>query len=258
MKKYKIVISILSALVIIESILLIHLWISRPKKIPKAAVTIKGKIAIVIDDFGYNLNNLPMLDEIKYHLTASVLPNLRYSREISVRLAERGFQVILHLPLEPYEKLRLEKNTIMTSMNEITIKNILQEDLASIGPVRGVSNHMGSRATQDPKIMSIIFEELKNRHLYFLDNLVSPKTICSDVAAKIGLPTAKRDIFLDNNTEPEYIRKQIHKLKTKARVYGQAIGVGHDRGSTLEVLKEVMPELEKEGYGFVFVSELVR
>jgi polysaccharide deacetylase 2 family uncharacterized protein YibQ len=187
----------------------------------------------------------------------SVLPNLIYSKSISTRLAQRGLEVILHLPLEPYEKLRLEKNTITTSMNEMTIKNILREDLASIGPVVGVSNHMGSRATGDSGVMSIIFEELKDRHLYFLDNFVSPQTICSDVAAKIGLPTAKRDIFLDNSTEPEYIRKQIYKLKTKARFYGQAIGVGHDRGSTLKVLEEAMPELEKEGYKFVFVSELV-
>jgi polysaccharide deacetylase 2 family uncharacterized protein YibQ len=41
-------------------------------------------------------------------------------------------------------------------------------------------------------------------------------------------------------------------------VYGQAIGIGHDRKITLEVLKEVMPSIEKEGYKFVFVSELIR
>jgi len=41
-------------------------------------------------------------------------------------------------------------------------------------------------------------------------------------------------------------------------MYGHAIGIGHDRKVTLEVLKEVMPELDREGFKFVFVSELVK
>ena len=258
MKRYKIAILILSALVVIESVVLIYLLTSRPKKIPKVPVAIKGKIAIVIDDFGYNLNNLAVFDEIKYPLTLSVLPNLNYSNIISKKLSERGFQIILHLPLEPHEKFRLEKNTIMTSMNELAIRNIIRQDLMNLPGVVGVSNHMGSKATEDLKTMRIVFEELKNRHLYFLDNLVSSKSVCSDLADKINLPFAKRDVFLDNSEELEYIRKQIYKIKTNARIYGQAIGVGHDRRNTLEVLKEVMPGLEKEGYKFVFVSELVR
>jgi hypothetical protein len=69
---------------------------------------------------------------------------------------------------------------------------------------------------------------------------------------------ANRDVFLDNREEPEYIMGQINKLKNIAKVYGRAIGIGHDRKVTLEVLKGAMPELEKEGYKFVFVSELLR
>jgi polysaccharide deacetylase 2 family uncharacterized protein YibQ len=68
----------------------------------------------------------------------------------------------------------------------------------------------------------------------------------------------KRDVFIDNKQSPDYIKGQVYKLKTRARIYGQVIGIGHDRKTTLEVLKEVMPQLEKEGYRFVFVSELVK
>ena len=68
----------------------------------------------------------------------------------------------------------------------------------------------------------------------------------------------RRDVFLDNVEESGYIKQQINKLKSKARSRGFAIGIGHDRKVTLEVLREVMPQLSKEGYKFVFLSELER
>lgn len=256
MKGYKITIWILSLIIIIQGIFIIALI--RPKKVPKIPVVIKGKIAIVIDDWGYNLNNLYILDDIRYPLTMSVLPNLSYSKGVASDLHRRGFEVILHLPMEPREKFRLEKNTIMISMDGTTIRSILTKDLANVAYAKGVSNHMGSRAAEDLKTMGIIFRELKSRKLYFLDSLVSGESVGFDLAHKMRIGFAKRDIFLDNSQDPAYIKGQIYKLKTRARIYGQAIGVGHDRKITLEVLKEVMPQLTKEGYKLVFVSELVK
>lgn len=255
--KYKIVITILAVLVLAETIFIIGLLAPKPKKILKVPVTIKGKIAIVIDDWGYNLNNLSILDEIKYPITASILPNINYSQRVSQALYDRGLEIILHLPMEPHEKYSLEQNTIMTSMDEATIKNILARDLENIHYARGVSNHMGSKATEDTRVMEIVFKELKKKKLYFLDSMVSSYSVGSQLAAKMHMAFVERDIFLDNQEDPAYIKGQIYKLKTKARLHGQAIGIGHDRRTTLEVLKTVMPQLEKEGYRFVFVSELI-
>ena len=68
----------------------------------------------------------------------------------------------------------------------------------------------------------------------------------------------KRDIFLDNNEDAVYIRSQINKLKNKARINGQAVGIGHDRKITLETLREIIPELENEGYKIVLASSLTK
>jgi len=234
----------------------IALIAKRPKKVVRPQPAIKGKIAIVLDDWGYNLNNLRAIEEIKYPLTASVLPNIAYSRRVAEELHSRGFEVILHLPMEPEEKLSLEKNTIKTSMDKTEILNILASDLASIGFAEGVSNHMGSKATSDLRTMRVIFGELKKRRLYFLDSYVTAKSVCPELARKMEFTSLRRDIFLDNVEESGYIKQQINKLKNKARACGFAIGIGHDRKTTLEVLREVMPQLSKEGYKFVFLSEL--
>ncbi|MEW6100845.1 MAG: divergent polysaccharide deacetylase family protein [Candidatus Omnitrophota bacterium] len=256
-RKYKLIIGALLAIIALQGIVFIA---SRPKKpvIVKRPREISGRIAIVIDDWGYNLRNLNNVSEIKYPLTIAVLPSLSYSRELAEELRKSGFEVILHLPMEPHEKYRLEKNTLMTNFNEEEIKKIMDGALTSIAYAKGVSNHMGSKATEDRKTMGIIFKELKKRHLYFLDSYVSPESVCQGLAKEMDLDFAKRDIFLDNEEDPLYIRQQLDKLKKHAKARGSAIGIGHDRRVTLEVLKEVMPKFEKEGYKFVFVSDLLK
>ena len=263
MKKHdahKIAVTVLSVIVAIQAVLIIALI--RPKKeAPKIKVSLpvaRGDIAIVIDDWGYNLNNLRMLDRLRYPLTVSVLPNLSYSKTAAEELHLRGFEIILHLPMQPHEKLRLEKNTITNAMDEVKIKAVLEQDLAGIPYVKGVSNHMGSSATENAKTMAVVFKELKKRGLYFLDSFVSAASVCSDLAKETGIGFVRRDVFLDNTQDEGYIKGQIDKLKKRALTHGYAIGVGHDRKVTLTVLAEVMPEIEKEGFRFVFVSKLAR
>lgn len=218
----------------------------------------KGKIAIVIDDWGYSLNNMAIADQIKQRFTAAILPNLKSSHKAAELLHARGVEVILHLPMEPRDKLNLEKDTIMVASSEPVIRGILENDLDNVGFARGVNNHMGSEATRDTKTMEIIFDELKKKNLFFVDSFVLSESVCKEEAAKAGIRFARRDIFLDNDPDPAYIRNQMAKLKKEAEAKGSAIGIGHDRKNTLEVLKELMPEYEKEGFKFVFVSELAQ
>lgn len=258
-KGYKIAVLVLSAVVITETFFLIGLLSKQPKKSVKPAVSAaKGRIAIVIDDWGYNLNNLSLAGQIKLPFTASVLPNLGYSRDVSEELLSRGVEIILHLPMESKERNRQEKNTVLVSLKEAPIVKIIDEDLESIMYAKGVSNHQGSMATENSKTMEIVLKELKRRNLFFLDSFVTARSVCFGLSRKIGVPYAKRDIFLDNRDDPAYIKEQINKLKLRAKSRGSAIGIGHDRKATLEVLKEAMPQLEKEGYKLVFLSELVR
>jgi len=257
--KYKIAINILILIIIFQAILLFHFLPKQVKR--KAPVAFAARIAIVIDDWGYNVNNLHFLDEIPYSLTISILPNLYYSQDIARQVSNsNGREVILHLPLEPLpsEQMRLERNTIMTAMTEREIKDIFIKDVNNIPGLRGVSNHMGSKAIADPLVMGAVFREMQKKGLYFLDSMVSKNSVSEKLSREMKVKFAKRDVFLDNKSEVEYIKGQINKLKLRAKLRGFAIGIGHDRKLTLEVLKEVMPQLEKEGYKFVFVSELAK
>lgn len=226
----------------------------------------KVSVAFVIDDWGYNVNNIDLVFQIDRPITLAVLPNLRYSNFIMKRVKEDGplCDVILHLPMESKSGKLQEQNTIKCSMKEKDIVAILENDIEELPDVIGVSNHQGSKATEDKKLMRVIFGELKKRKLFFLDSRTTSASVCSDVAGNIGLVCAERDIFLDLAEKKSakqyksYVRKQINKLIGIARQKRSAIGIGHDNKFTLEVIKESIPEIEKQNIRVVPLKQLVR
>lgn len=252
-KKVFIPVAIVFSLLVFIAIILTPVYKKKPVKIKPL---VKPKIAIVIDDWGYNTNNLPIVEKIKQPLTCAVLPNLKNSGFLARKLKKSGFEIILHLPMEPKEEFKLEKNTISLNMDEDKVLNILELDLLSVMFAKGVSNHMGSAVTENEKITEIIMAQVKKHKLYFLDSFVTAGSVCGMTAEKVNIRFAKRDIFLDNQNDPLYIKGQLMKLSALAAKHGKAIGIGHDRKNTLEVLKEIIPQLVKDGYKFVFVSEL--
>ncbi|HOW42285.1 MAG TPA: divergent polysaccharide deacetylase family protein [Candidatus Omnitrophota bacterium] len=227
----------------------------RVRKLPPQQA--QGTIAIVLDDWGNNLKNLGVVERIKYPLTISVLPNLPYSRQVAEQLHARGFEIMLHLPMQPQGKVGVEEDTITTSMDKQTIQDIVQKDLEQVPFAQGSNNHMGSKATSDWNTMRVVLKTLGKHRFYFVDSFSSPDSVAADAAAESGVRFIRRDIFIDNKNDKDYIRQQLFKLKKRAQENGYALGIGHDRTLTLEVLAEVLPALEQEGFRFVPVSTLI-
>jgi hypothetical protein len=220
----------------------------------------QGRIAIIIDDAGYNLKTCDYLRDIEEPITISILPNLAYSKSIAHCAHSYGKEVFLHLPLESHQKAEgyppgyVIKNDMGSS--EIALR--LDSALKSVPFVVGVNNHMGSRATEDREIMHLIFEELKRRDLFFVDSLVTDHSVCEQTAKEMNLPFAQRDVFLDNKDERVYIEGQIQELLVEAREKGYAVGIGHARDLTFQILKEQLPLLEKEGFAIVEVKDILK
>lgn len=217
------------------------------------------KIAIVIDDFGYNTNNLEKFLGIGEPITLSILPNQRYSPQAAKTAHSRGYEAILHLPLEPKDgSVREEPGTIKPSMSDSQVISRLKESFDSVPYVDGVSNHMGSKGTEDSRLMSVIFGELKKRKVFFLDSLTSPGSVCRDAAGSSGIRYARRDVFLDIPDNPADIEKKILETRRLAFRKGCAIAVGHDKHNTMTALEKFMPMMADEGVEFVYISDLAK
>ena len=251
---------ILLVLAVTITILIIILYKAPPKSKPE------GQVAFVIDDWGYSLNNIDTLFQIDRPITLAVLPHLRYSTEISDRVKKQGqeYDVILHLPLESKSGKSAERDTIRRNMKKDRALFILKDDIKSVPGIIGVSNHQGSRATENEETMKIILEELKKRDLFFLDSRTTPFTVCGNISKEIGLRYGKRGVFLDLAQKKDevqyraYIKKQIKELITIAKARGSAIAIGHDKKLTLEVIKDSIPDIEKENIKIVPLKKLMR
>ena len=215
------------------------------------------KIAIVIDDFGYNTNNLEKFLNIGEPITLSILPNQPYTAKVAEVAHSRGYETILHLPLEPKDgSIKGEPGTIKSSMSDSQIISGLKEELGSVPYIDGVSNHMGSKGTEENHLMSVIFGELKKRNFFFFDSLTSANSVCRDAARSSGIKYARRDVFLDIPSDPATIEKRILETRRLAFRKGFAVAVGHDKHNTVTALQKLMPAIAAEGVNFVFISEL--
>jgi len=234
--------------------------------IHKARQPAKGMVAFVIDDWGYNRENIEILFQIKRPVTLAILPNLRYSRYTAetARRKSKLYDVILHLPLESKSGDAEEPSTIKCNMAKKKIISILDKAINSVPGSIGVSNHQGSMATEDKKTMQVILTELKKRGLFFMDSLTSPDSVCQEIAKRLNLKYAKRDVFLDLTDESNkknirsYIKGQLNELASIALREGYAIGIGHNKEVTLTVLRDTIPELEAMGIKVVPLKRLVR
>src|SRR3989338_7304086 len=228
----------------------------------RAAKETKAYVAFVIDDWGYNQRYIDLLLQIDRPLTLAILPNLRYSGYVAEAIKKNGnaHDIILHLPLESKRGDAVEINTIRSGMQKADILPILEKDLGSIPGIIGVSNHQGSKVTEDKRIMRIILAELKKRGLFFLDSRTTPNSVVPNVAREIGIKHAVRDVFLDlgEGKSELNVRKQIEKLAAVAVQKRRAIGIGHNKMATLKAIKDSIPYLEKQGIEIAPLKELVK
>lgn len=234
-----------------------------PVKKPSVISPVKARIAIIIDDFGQNFGEREKsLLKLGYPLTFSVLPNLPYSEKIAKEAHSKGWEIMLHLPMEPQGYPGPGKNpgksAIFTDMNDLEIARTVEEAIKSIPYLSGVNNHMGSKATEDEKVMAVVLDEIENNNLFFVDSATSPNSVGYYLAVKKGLRVGKRKIFLDNEDDKEYIKKQLRLLAKEAERDGYAIAVGHVQRKWISVaLAEELPLMKKKGIKVVPVSKVV-
>jgi uncharacterized protein len=217
------------------------------------------RIAIVIDDIGNEKALASSLMDLGLPVTLSVLPSSIYAKVIAERARKKGFQIILHLPMEPknYPAVNPGPDALLTGMDEQQIKAVIAKDLKKVPGVSGVNNHMGSYFTEKEDKMTYVLKELKKKDLFYLDSRTTSNSVGFQIAGEMGVPAAKKSVFLDNDLSPKVVKYQMERLIGIARYSGEAIGIGHPHDVTVDVLKDYATILKTE-FKVVPVSELVK
>ncbi len=220
-----------------------------------------ARIAIIIDDVGYKSNNINKYLKLNVKMAFSVLPFLPNSRYYAKLLYNAGFEIMIHVPMEPinYPKVNPGPGALLKIDSITSIKDKLAAIIRSNPYAIGANNHMGSKLTQDCMKMDAVMKILKNHNLYFIDSLTTSKSCAYKEAKKNGIKTSKRDIFLDNKKNYTYIKQQFLKLVSIAKKRGYGVGIGHIKNEkTYEVIKDMYSKKKELGIEFIFPSEIVK
>ncbi|MFH1350094.1 MAG: divergent polysaccharide deacetylase family protein [Pseudomonadota bacterium] len=219
----------------------------------------RPEIAIIIDDLGYNRDLAFSFIHSTLPISLSVLPLAPHTKDIANEANRWGRELMLHLPMEPkdYPRLNPGPGTLLTDMDEKEIRRMMRKHLKGIWGVRGINNHMGSRFTERRDKMSIVFDELRKRDLFYVDSRTTGQTIAAALGKEMGVPVVSRSVFLDNDLSTPAIRVQMKRLLSMARHSGKAVGIGHPHKETLSVLQDFLHRFESE-IEVVPVSKLVK
>ena len=225
-----------------------------------AAADQRPVLSLVIDDLGYSLEHGKAAIDLDGDHTYAILPGAIYSQKLAQHAHRLNKEVILHLPMQSINSQAAhEPNALNEAMDEDQLTANVHSLLAQIPFIRGVNNHMGSHLTEFDFFMRPVMDSIRgyNPGLYFLDSRTSPRSVAYSQAIDAGLNSITRDVFLDNEINPESIRLQYNIWLTRARERGSAIAIGHPHPHTIEILRQNLPDADRE-FKFLPISKLIQ
>lgn len=225
-----------------------------PKENAGGQVT--GRLAIVIDDAGRDLDSQHIYEQMGISLTLAVMPDQVHTRDAALSWRAHGLPVILHQPMESVSGIGMEPKVILTSMSDAAIRQMLRDSLSQLPEAIGINNHQGSKATIDARTMDIVMNELHHRGLFFFDSHTNSTTAADKAAKTYGVPYVRNDLFVDNSASVSDICAMIQEGADRAKKKGTYIIIGHCRPHTAEAFRQMVPKLKAQGIEFVYLSSL--
>jgi polysaccharide deacetylase 2 family uncharacterized protein YibQ len=217
-----------------------------------------ARLAIILDDLGNDRAAADAIFALPYPLTISVLPNHAHSIDIAEEAHRRGYEVMLHLPMQSVGNEMSEAHELRPGMPADDIPALFEQMMQSVPNAAGVNNHQGSQATADPALMEELMPVLQKWNLFYVDSRTTAATVAYDTAQRAGVRSGFRNVpFLDDVAEVSAVRKQLELALRGAKEKGEAIAIGHPHPATLRALSEVLPQAGARGVQLVYASDLV-
>ncbi|WLI78131.1 divergent polysaccharide deacetylase family protein [Kosakonia sp. H02] len=205
-----------------------------------------GKLAIVIDDFGYRPQTENQVLAMPQAVSVAVLPNATHAHEMATKAHNSGHEVLIHLPMAPLSKQPLEKDTLRPEMSSAEIERIISEAVNKVPYAVGLNNHMGSAMTSSLFGMQKVMQALERYNLYFLDSMTIGNSQAMRASSGTGVKVIKRKVFLDDTQNEGDIRRQFNRAVALARRNGSAIAIGHPHPATVRVLQQALSGLPED------------
>ena len=219
----------------------------------------KKQIFLVIDDAGLTIEQAEQFLTIPIPMTIAIMPHRRVCKEVaSLVQHDPKKEAILHQPMEAKRKsANPGRGAIYDQMGNKEVVLILKDNLLTVPGVVGINNHMGSRITENQRIMNEVLSFCRSKKIFFLDSKTSYNSIVPRVAKNLKVHLEQRDVFLDIVHKRSAIQKRWEEAQRKADKKGYVVVIGHAWSKdTADVIRDSYKTLQKKGYTFHKLSEL--
>lgn len=218
-------------------------------------------LAIVIDDLGNNMKGTDEILNLPIPLTVAIMPFMPTTKKDAELAHKNGHEVIVHMPMEPQrgKKSWLGPGAITSDLSDEEVRQRVLDAFTDVPHAVGMNNHMGSKITEDERIMKIVLEVCQENGKFYLDSKTSSKSVVKKLANEMNIPYLENNLFFDEVYSVSHIKNQAKLLARNITFFDQFIAIGHVGTSgemIYEVLNEYIPAY-KEVANFVTLTELV-
>jgi hypothetical protein len=215
-------------------------------------------ISIVIDDLGATRFTERAV-ALRGPLTLAWFPFAPRLPEQIAAASARGHEALLHMPMQSFSNSTAQTgpDPLRIDLPEEVNLARLRAAIAAVPDAVGLNNHMGSVATGNAPLMSLVAAETHQHGMLFLDSVVIPHSQGLPCALHAGVPAAGNDIFLDPIMGATSVLMQLARVEQIARHRGYAIAIGHPHPKTLEGLEAWLPGVAAKGFVLWPVSAAV-
>jgi len=227
------------------------------EKAKKAGKKYTGKMAVVVDDCGYDLGPVRALSRLPIEMAFAVIPFKANSSAALQIIRQNDQTAMLHLPMEPAGEASSETRYVKVGMSKADLEKLTTDAIKSLPGIKGVNNHQGSKATTDYSTMQTVLGVIKKQGLFFLDSRTSSDSLAEKLAGQMGIKTGRNNRYLDNSSSVGDIKAEILAAAATADKNGSVIVICHARPATAQAWEEIYKQLKDGGIKFVPVSELL-
>jgi polysaccharide deacetylase 2 family uncharacterized protein YibQ len=212
----------------------------------------RPKLAIVIDDVAY-ASQIRAIRSLPWHITPSIFPPTATHPD-TPKIAAKLDHFMIHLPMEAMRFNHPEEGTLTTESSKAEIDRRIRKLREWFPGAHFINNHTGSRFTSDLASMERFYPIAKRYGFVFIDSRTTPRTVVPQVCKSYHDPYVARDVFLDNEPDLSYIKKQLRTAVRIAKSHGYAIAIGHPHATTFRALADSASILD--GVDVVYIDEL--
>jgi hypothetical protein len=211
----------------------------------------KPKIALIVGGLGFNAGaTQAAIDQLPPEVTLSFVPYTSGLQGWIDRARARGHEVLLELPMEPFDQEADDTGPQTLLANASGRDNIARlENLLSRGAgYFGVTNYQGGRFATSGQASAPVAQALKARGLVFVGNAIGSRSAFGVEAGRAGLPFSSADRIIDVQRDANAIDEQLLNLEALALQNGSALGSGFAFPVTIDQIEEWAENLSMRGY----------